>query len=97
MELKDLLATKPEDLAMKQEMALRAHAAAKLRFIAQLIEDGAYEAVERELDNSPAGDECGRDNTFISFEELQLSFYRGGTTDIGDVIEKLQQLHRMAK
>lgn len=97
MELKDLLATKPEDLAAKQEQALRGHAAEKLRMIAKLIEDGDYKGVEKHLENSPAGDDHGCDNTFISFDELQLAGYQGYTTDIGDVIVKLQELQRMQK
>ena len=88
MELKDILATSPEDIAADQELALQNYTADKLRGIANLIEYGKYTAVENELDNS---------ESFISFDELQLSTVQFHTTDIGDVIGRLQELRRMQK
>ena len=88
MKLKDILATRPEDMAADQELALQNYTADKLRSIANLIEYGNYRVVENELDNS---------ESFISFDELQLSTVQFHTTDIGDVIGRLQELRRMHK
>lgn len=99
MDLRDLLATRPEDLAAKQEEELRKYAAEKLRKIAKWIMEGNYTAVSNELEGSPAGDDHGCDNTYISFAELSLHVDRHGCnmTDIGDVISKLEELQRMQK
>jgi len=97
MEMKDILATRPECIAADQELALQNHTADKLRIIANLIEYGDYDAVEKELDKSPVGVMPGYNNSFISFDEIPLSTGQNHTTDIGDVIGRLKDLQRMQK
>jgi len=83
MDIKELLATTPQDLAIKQKEALVSYVSKELRNIATLIEAGKYEKVYDEyVEFSPAGDGYGEDNNYISFE----------IGDIGDVLDKLKAL-----
>lgn len=94
MDLKDLLKTKPGDLAAAQEKALRAYVVEKLRQVATLIELCDYDAAGRFLSESPAGDDHGLDNSYIDFSELGLSTdqYKNDNTDLGRVLEVLNHL-----
>ena len=97
MEMKNILAIRPELIAADQELALQNHTADKLRIIANLIEYGDYDAVENELDKGPVGVMPGFNNSFISFDEIPLSNGQNNKTDIGDIIARLQDLQRMQK
>lgn len=100
MEIKEFLATNPENLAQSQEHALRTYAADKLQKIAKLLLDQKYDEVDTHLAYSPAGDSHGRDNTYISFAELGLSPCSFGGTDSGDigtVLAKLKHLQSLQK
>lgn len=99
MELKDLLATKPDELAAKQEKELATYAAKKLRMIADHLEAGRYDQVREHLADSPAGDDHGCDNTYITFAELGIDPDRYGNDngDIGSVVSKLEELKKLAK
>lgn len=92
MELSELLSTKPQELARKQEMALAKHVEVKLRGIADLIKRGCYEDVLAMLEPSP-DDGSGDTNRYIDFSEIDPD---GSATDIGYVIDFLICLRKAA-
>ncbi|MBV6636183.1 MAG: hypothetical protein KI788_09790 [Mameliella sp.] len=91
-DIKKILALRPETLAKEQRDALAKYAADRLRMIAGLIEAGKYEEASKHTDESPAGDDHGCDNTFITFPELddERSTY---DADIGTVLSELERLN----
>lgn len=90
MKIKELLETNPNDLAEKQETALREYAIEKLKKIADLLKWRKYDEVAEMLEVSPAGDGMGYENSYIDFSET-------GLDDIGQVVEKLKELHKLAE
>lgn len=91
MELSELLSTRPQELARKQEMALAKHVEVKLRGIADLIRRGCYEDVLVMLEESLAGDGYGDTNQYINFSEIDEN---GDAVDIGGVLSLLIQLRK---
>jgi hypothetical protein len=88
MDLKNILAVRPETLAQEQEKALADFTSGRLCEIAALISAGAYEQVKSYLAYSPAGDDMGCDNSYISFKD------ETGLEDIGEVIDRLIELEK---
>lgn len=99
MKINDFLNVKPETLAQEQEIRLREYVSDKLTKIATMIIAGNYKSVREHLADSPGGDDHGRDNTYISFEELALNVDKYGfcNDDIGSVITRLEELAKMRK
>lgn len=97
MNINELLRTRPENLASKQEEVLNEAVVDRLRLIADLIEKRKYSDVEKYLFDSPAGDGYGLDNTAISFTDIYDPSCQGLDSDIGDMIEKLNELSRLHK
>lgn len=88
MDLKNILAVRPETLAQEQEKALADFVSKRLREIAVLISASKYEQVKAYLSYSPAGDDMGCDNSYISFKD------ETGLEDIGEVINRLIELEK---
>ena len=88
MDLKDMLAVRPETLAREQEVALATFAAERLRHIADLIEAGDYSQAFKLISHSPAGDDMGADNYYIDFAD------ETGLEDIGAVLTRLAELSK---
>lgn len=90
MTIKELLITKPHDLARKQHDALKEHTIAKIKGFLQMIQNEQYETAESELAHSPAGDGYGSDNDYLDFSET-------GMDDIGEVLATLKALKTTSK
>lgn len=90
MEIKELLAASPQDLALRQHDALLAYAIKRLEEVIKMLKEGQYEELAAELESSPAGDGHGSDNDFIPFDILE---YRRVDIqeDIGQVLSLLIQ------
>ena len=84
MDLVELLATTPEDLAKKQFEALKMDAIATLRKVAELIKANKFDEISALTEHSPAGDCMGRDNDYIMFH-------------YGDILETMHELKKLHK
>lgn len=94
MDLKKLLQTTPESLALEQYNALTEAVIKRLGQVQGHIQRGELDKLSDFLFDSPAGDGHGWDNTCIAFTDLMTAGNedtdRG--TDIGDVVSRLQKL-----
>lgn len=90
-EIKQLMEVTPENLAQKQYDALKKHVIDKLKSIADLVKQSRWKDIEKELQDSPAGDGYGRDNKYIDFSWAEGS--KG--YDISEVIDHLQNLEKI--
>lgn len=91
MSTTNILDIRPETLAREQETHLRLAAVNHLHEVADLIHIGNYAKAREYLDHSPAGDGYGRENDYIDFSSIHPKL-----EDLGDVIERLEELHKMA-
>lgn len=98
MDIAELLATSPGDLARKQEIALSEFIQARLDKISHHLKNREYERVLDMLSSSPAGDDMGCDNRFIDFSDLGLTrSYSVDGDDIGDAVDRLIDLKAQAE
>lgn len=93
MNIAELLKATPQDLAKRQEKELRHYVVDKLNNFTTLIANGLYFDAVKALACSPSGDECGSNNRYIDFGELELDTQDG--TNIGVVLDKLLQLQKI--
>jgi hypothetical protein len=91
MSIKETLSLTPENLAEKQEEALKHYVIGRLNNIIDLIQKSKYSEVDNLLGYSPSGDGHGEDNSYILFDEF------GSNADIGDVIQRLMALNTLRK
>ena len=86
MNLKELMSTKPNDLAKMQFKELKAHVLKVLSKVTTEIKNDNLEIIESLTFHSPAGDGYGEDNHCIDFD------YGDGNCDILYVVDILKQL-----
>ena len=92
MDIKELLNTRPEQLAEKQFVALKGYSIGMLKSVVKLLETEQFDEARKYLAESPAGDGYGLDNSYIDF-----NFIGNGGDDISEVIDKLEQLKSLMK
>lgn len=93
-ELKEFLTVNPSTLAREQRDALTKAVAARLKHLADLLERKCYSEVKSHLSFSPAGDCMGHDNYHINFSDFLNR--TEGDADLGDIVEKLEELNKGA-
>jgi hypothetical protein len=94
MDLKKLLQTTPESLALEQYNALLEATVKLLGRLQGHIQRGELEQAGGMLFDSPAGDGHGWDNTCISFGDLLPADGTDRGIDIGDVLNRLRAIKR---
>lgn len=72
-------------VAKKYKQALKEAVVARLKEITHLIIEDKYDEVSKFIEDSPAGDGYGCDNSYISFADVTQC------EDIGEVIYKLNE------
>lgn len=91
MNLQRLLQILPNELALEQHNALNTFVVNRLRKVADLINEGKYDAVLNMLAYSPSGDGYGNDNHYIDFSDS------GAGNDLEHMINKLQHLKKISE
>lgn len=87
--IKQIMKIDVNNLAETQFNSLKKYTIEVLTEIIKAIKNDDFTTVRKHLRFSPAGGGCGCDNSFISFDvEYDKEW------DIGDVINKLEQLQR---
>lgn len=90
--LQQLLKTTPENLAEQQFNCLKEHVCKVLKEIHGCIEDDKHDALRDMTFESPAGDDMGSDNVCIDFGALHLNGKQHLVSDIGEVLDHLEDL-----
>ncbi len=90
MDIKEIMETTPEDLAILQFNTLEKAALDILQRMSIAIQNRDYIAARSMVDESPAGDGYGCDNSYIDFSETTCE-------DIGDVLERLEHLYKLTQ
>ena len=81
-----------DDIVLPQKKkALKDAVIKKLKQIISHIEKDEFSVIYQFLENSPAGDDFGCENKYISFED------ETGLEDIGDVLDELQDIDSRLK
>lgn len=92
-----LLKYTPENLAEQQMIKLQEHVVNRLEEVTDLIRRGKYEKALDHLEDSPAGDCMGLESRYISFVETGINGENREPVDIGDVLDRLICLHKVAQ
>lgn len=95
MDIKKLLSTTPETLALEQYDALRQAVVSRLGTLGGLVQRGAMDEAGEMLMSSPSGDGHGCDNSCIDFSDVLDRGEQGCSTDIGDVLDRLASLKKV--
>ena len=91
-DISQVMKINPATLYQEQHEALSQHVLAVLDEVRCRIERGEYQAILNKLINSPAGDSYGSENLYIDF-----SYSDDEVMDIGEAVEKLQELTKKAE
>lgn len=94
MEIKKLLATTPETLAMRQREALLKEVQSTFSKLVTHLQKGEFDKAQTMLFDSPAGDGHGCANVCVSFDHV-FDGVGGCSADIGDVIARLEALEKV--
>ena len=89
--LAELMDTSVKTLAQKQRAALTTHCLAILDLIWDALQKEDYPTVWAMLEDSPAGDDMGRDNYFINFA---WQGEKDKPLDLGHILRMLEALKR---
>ncbi len=95
MEIKKLLATTPETLAMRQREALLKEVQSTFSKLVTHLQKGEFDKAQTMLFDSPAGDGHGCANVCVSFDHVFDGDFAFSSADIGDVIARLEALEKV--
>lgn len=87
MNLKELMETNPQDLAVLQHKELKAHVLNILSEVADAIKNDQFHIIDDMTEESPSGDGYGRDNSYIDFG------YGDRSMDITEITATLAELY----
>ncbi len=90
MNIKEIMQTTPEDLAILQFNTLEKAALDILQEMSIAIQSRNYSKAASMTGYSPSGDGYGCDNSYINFSETSCE-------DIGEVLERLEQLYKLTQ
>ena len=94
-DIKKLMSLTPESLAEEQHVTLRDAVVKYIQEFANDIKREHYSKALSKLAFSPAGDCLGCENEYLDFSWAMEEPYGGNGVDVGDVLNRLEELKKI--